>query len=174
MNAKQARDLREAVGLRQAEFWKLIGVSQRVASRYEKNEAPIPRSIALLIKLAHGSNRDAVDLLVRLRARQRDVQRQQVLHALGRAENTHSGAAKKRLTVHLLANMSNVRQAMRYISQGTFDKWAGCNVRVPGRPAKLFSVSHYGSMEKATAAAQRYRDKLLSAPARTSGRRRSK
>ena len=171
MNAKQARALREAVRLREAEFWKLIGISQRMGSRYENFEAPIPRSIALLVTLAHGSNRDAVDLLLQLRARQQGLKRQQVLEALSRAENSHSAAAKKKLTVSLAANMSHARHAMRYISQGTFDKWAGCNVRVPGRPSKLFSIGRHGSMEKATAAAQQYRDKVLNAPGRTRRRR---
>jgi transcriptional regulator with XRE-family HTH domain len=170
MNGKQAQALRKRLGLRQTEFWDLIGISQRAGSRYEKSQASIPRNIDLLLTLIHGTNRDAVELLVQLRARQQGLRRRQVLQALSRAESNLSGGAKKRLTASLTANMSDVKRAMRYISQGTFDKWAGCNVRVPGQRAKLFSIGQYGSMEQATAAAQRYRDRLLKAPKRPSAR----
>jgi transcriptional regulator with XRE-family HTH domain len=44
-----AKDLRKALGLSQAQFWKPLGVQQSVASRYEGNFSELPQSVRILI-----------------------------------------------------------------------------------------------------------------------------
>ena len=58
--------LRRKTKLNQSEFWQRIGITQSGGSRYEHGRT-IPKLVALLLKLAYGSNREVLRTLRRLR-----------------------------------------------------------------------------------------------------------
>lgn len=60
------RDLRDRMGMKQADFWKRILVTQSGGSRYETGRT-IPKQVLLLIHLAYGETKGAERLLKELR-----------------------------------------------------------------------------------------------------------
>ena len=58
MNPTDLIQLRQKWGLRQAEFWGRIGVTQSAGSRYEKGPRVPPKPVAMLVAITYGSARD--------------------------------------------------------------------------------------------------------------------
>lgn len=50
-----------------------------------------------------------------------------------------------------------------YISEGDYETWSGCLVRVPGRPQRLFSYRDYDRRNECLAAARAFRDAEIQA-----------
>lgn len=66
---KTAEDVREArrkLHMNQSEFWIRLGVTQSGGSRYESGRK-IPKPVQLLLHMAYGTEKQAQDLLARLR-----------------------------------------------------------------------------------------------------------
>lgn len=55
--------------MNQAQYWGKIKISQSGGSRYEKGEREIPETVALLLRLAYGTDAQARRLLAELRSR---------------------------------------------------------------------------------------------------------
>lgn len=62
------REIRRKLGLNQAEFWSSIGVTQSGGSRYESGRN-IPLPVQILLHLTYGTEKQAAELLGRLRSR---------------------------------------------------------------------------------------------------------
>lgn|SRR5574338_578762 len=60
------RQMRDKLGLNQAEFWSRVGVTQSGGSRYESGRN-IPKPVQLLLHLTYGTDKQSADLLTWLR-----------------------------------------------------------------------------------------------------------
>jgi DNA-binding transcriptional regulator YiaG len=63
---ENVRDIRKKLYLNQSQFWSPISVTQSVGSRYESGRN-IPKTVQTLIRLAYGSEAEAVAVLAELR-----------------------------------------------------------------------------------------------------------
>lgn len=65
--------LRERTGLNQTEFWNRLGVTQSGGSRYESGRG-MPKPVQTLLKIAYGSQADALKLVADLRGGEKQQQ----------------------------------------------------------------------------------------------------
>lgn len=68
-SGREARDLRQKMGLNQMEFWKLIAVTQSGGSRYESGR-DMPKPVRMLLHLAYAPAKQAGAMLEYLRGRE--------------------------------------------------------------------------------------------------------
>lgn len=61
------RDYRKRHAMNQSEFWSRVGVTQSGGSRYESGRN-IPRPVQILLHLTYGKDKQATDMLARLRS----------------------------------------------------------------------------------------------------------
>ena len=52
-------------------------------------------------------------------------------------------------------------RSMHYISEGEYESWAGCMVRVPGVPSRYFPYTHYDTERACREAAIAYRNAVV-------------
>ena len=65
-SGKEAKLLRSKLGINQSEFWSRISVTQSGGSRYESGRS-LPRPVRLLLHLAYAPEKQAMDILKKLR-----------------------------------------------------------------------------------------------------------
>ena len=65
-SGKDAKLLRSKLGLNQSEFWSRISVTQSGGSRYESGRN-LPKPVRLLLNLAYAPEKQAMDILKKLR-----------------------------------------------------------------------------------------------------------
>ena len=65
-SGKEAKLLRSKLGINQSEFWSRISVTQSGGSRYESGRS-LPRPVRLLLNLAYAPEKQAMDILKKLR-----------------------------------------------------------------------------------------------------------
>lgn len=65
-NGREARKLREKLGMNQTAFWSRVTVQQSAASRYETGRE-IPKPVQLLLTMAYGTDKQAQSVLLQLR-----------------------------------------------------------------------------------------------------------
>ncbi len=66
---REARDMRQKMGLNQMEFWRLIAVTQSGGSRYESGR-DMPKPVQMLLHLAYAPEKQAGVMLGYLRERE--------------------------------------------------------------------------------------------------------
>ncbi len=65
-SGKEAKLLRSKLGMNQSEFWSRISVTQSGGSRYESGRN-LPKPVRLLLNLAYAPEKQAMDILKKLR-----------------------------------------------------------------------------------------------------------
>jgi len=65
-SGKEAKLLRSKLGMNQSEFWSRISVTQSGGSRYESGRN-LPKPVRLLLHLAYAPEKQAMDILKKLR-----------------------------------------------------------------------------------------------------------
>lgn len=66
LNGATAKRMRMASGRSQADFWRIVGVTQSGGSRYESGRK-LPKPLEMLIVIAFGKERDAARVATKLR-----------------------------------------------------------------------------------------------------------
>lgn len=68
LTGQQAKEIRLQLQMNQLEFWGRLNVKQSTGSRYEGGSRPLPPAVEQLLRMATGSEKEALEALMAMRA----------------------------------------------------------------------------------------------------------